>query len=444
MKTLLALGLILPVTAAAPVAKPLQAHQEPRGIGNLVVPGDRVEIVYAVDSPGVKNATGSLYVKNDRMRGFTRLPLHRLGASVPSRLVHGSKLTYYAVIRDPKSGRSVRTARNSAWILGRPVLVRLGAHRFGQTRAPEAAVAHWPASDVGWQTEGDAFGPETFLVGADRSIWLADGLNNRVLVSEPGGGARSIPLPYGTTDGDIALGPAGTLYAAGGEGVGRDHHRVLYRVSATGDVLWKNRLFGDSGEGASFLIGANSPLRFGAGGTLYCLVGMFGLPGSGFGWMPVATAGGKPFSQSAQRVGTHWPFQPVSGGLRLVSETYAPKVDGPPREARYALFRGAKLVRAWRVVSSTDINFDYFTPELVGGDLVVALDVTKGTQDGFKWEYSILRLGPQGLRAHFSLPRAVYGDNLLADLRLGPDGKLYQLGSSPGEGVTINRYSLAG
>ena len=144
---------------------------------------------------------------------------------------------------------------------------------------------------------------------------------------------------------------------------------------------------------------------------------------------------------SSQRSGTHWPFQPVAGGMHLVSETYT-KGDRAPREARFALFRGERLVRAWRVTSATDVNFDYFTPELVRGDVVMALDLTKSTQAGFKWEYEILRLGPRGLRSSFSLPRAVYGDNLLADLRLGPDGNLYQLGSSPEFGVTISHYSL--
>jgi hypothetical protein len=38
----------------------------------------------------------------------------------------------------------------------------------------------------------------------------------------------------------------------------------------------------------------------------------------------------------------------------------------------------------------------------------------------------------------------VYGDNILADVRVGPDGKLYQLGSSPTTGVVISRYSLTG
>jgi hypothetical protein len=171
---------------------------------------------------------------------------------------------------------------------------------------------------------------------------------------------------------------------------------------------------------------------------------MFGLPGGVFGWMPVARPDGRPLAEPAQRSGTHWPYQPAPGGLRLVSESYTPTPDGPPREARFALLRADRLVRAWRVTSRTDLNFDYFTPEFLNGDLVVAFDVTRATQAGFKWEYSILRLGPHGLRARFSLPRVVYGDNLLADLRLGPDGKLYELGSSPESGVTISRYSLAG
>jgi hypothetical protein len=443
MKLLLALGLLLPMSPAAPAAKPLLAHQEPRGIGNLVVPGDRARITYAVDSSGVKSATGVLYVRNDRTRRFAHVRLRKLSAAVPQRLLHGHKLTYYAVINDPRTKRTVRLPTRTAWILERPIRIQLGTHRFGKTRAPEAVVAHWPASEVGWQTEGDVYGPETFLVAADGSIWLDDELNNRMLVSAAGG-SRTVPLPPGTNDGDVAFGPGGTVYASGGEGVGRDAHRVLYRLSATGGILWKERLHGALGDSPTFLIGTNSPLRFGPEGTLYCLVGMFGLPGGVFGWMPVARPDGRPLAEPAQRSGTHWPYQPAPGGLRLVSESYTPSPDGPPREARFALLRADRLVRAWRVTSRTDLNFDYFTPEFLNGDLVVAFDVTRATQAGFKWEYSILRLGPHGLRARFSLPRVVYGDNLLADLRLGPDGKLYELGSSPESGVTISRYSLAG
>ena len=429
MHFLLALSLLLHGGTAAP---PLRAHQEPRGIGNLVVPGDRVRIQYSVDSPGVRNATGTLFVRNDRMARFAALPLRKLGASVPKKLLQGKRLTYYAVIRDPHTGRSAQMPHGYAWILEHPLTIRLGKHVFGRTRSPGATAAHWAASDVGWQTEGDDFGPETFLVGRDGAIWLSDALNSRLLVSGPDG-ASTFPLPPGTVDGDVALGPAGTVYAGGGEGHGAAYRRVLYRLRPDG-VVWKQRLQGE--------VGANSALRFGAGGTLYCLVGLFDRPGGAFGWMPVATKGGRPLSESQQRAGTRWPYEPLPNGQRLVFETYGALRDGPPREARYALFSGTRLIRSWRVTSATDLNFDYFTPELVGGDLVVAVDLTKQTGGGFKWEYEILRLGPHGARARFSLPRAVFGDNLLTDLRVGPGGMLYQLASSPAGGVTIYRYSL--
>ena len=55
----------------------------------------------------------------------------------------------------------------------------------------------------------------------------------------------------------------------------------------------------------------------------------------------------------------------------------------------------------------------------------------------------MLRLGPDGARANFLLSRAIFGDNLLADVRIGPDGRLYQLESSPTTGVVVRRYSLA-
>jgi len=78
------------------------------------------------------------------------------------------------------------------------------------------------------------------------------------------------------------------------------------------------------------------------------------------------------------------------------------------------------------------------TPELVGHDLVVALPVIAGTTS----EYVVLRLGVHGVASRFSLPYAMWGSSLLPDLRIGADGALYQLASSPATGVVISRYSL--
>jgi len=426
--------------SAAPAPTPLSVHQE-AAVGALLAPGDRVEISYALDTTSIKSAKGSLYVRNDLLRRFERLPLTRkrysssLHAVVPARLIRGHQLLYYAVVRDPRSGRSVTVpaagalAPKSALILERPVVVRLRAHRFGHPRAPDAIVARAAASEVGWQTEGDPSGPETFLVGRDRSIWLHDEVNHRLLVWRPGrpdAVARSLVLPFLNAE-DVALGPAGTLYFD--RDVPELRQFFLYRLSlASGKVLWRRRLAG--------YVGGNTQLRVGPDGTLYALA-------ADLGWMPAATPGGGPLSMAEQR--RRAGHEPLAGGLRLLSEVYTPhgKYDHA-HEVRFALIGpGGGVVRAWRVVSRTAINLSgFYTPALVGGDPVVVLDATAGADHSFKWEYVVLRLGPGGTRARFSLRHAVYGDNLFADLRVGPDGTLYQLGSSPTTGVVISRYSL--
>jgi hypothetical protein len=442
-------------SSATTMAKPLAVHG---GVGHLIAPNDRVEVGYQVDTPGVKAPTGSLYVSNDLHRRFERLPLQlrrppstALRAIVPHRLLRGQKLFYYAVVRDPKSGRSATIpaggARSAAtaWILQKPVIVRLGTHRFGRPRAPEAIVARAGPQQVGFENTSEyQFGPQTFLVGRDGSILLHDGLKQRLLrwqAGQPDSVERSVQLPFFAGDNDVALGPAGSIYVTR---LLRDPPRlILYRLSATGKVLWQRRLAGDYAGNSGFVLGSNSPIRVAPDGTLYCLVFM-GLPGDEWGWMPVATPAGAPLSATAQRRGTHWPFQPVAGGLRLLSETYTPPgAETAPHEARYALIDAqGRLVRAWRVLSRTDLAGTLLTPQLVGGDLVAAVGVTAGTGAAGKSEYVVLRLGRRGPRVQFSLVPRVWGSQLLTDLRVGPDGRLYQLSTSPVTGIVISRYSL--
>ena len=277
-------------------------------------------------------------------------------------------------------------------------------------------------------------------------MWLHDGLNQRLLVwqaGHPEAAPRVVPLPFFAAENDIALGPAGSFYVTR---LLRDPPRLLlYRLSSTGKVLWKVRLAGSYAGDSTFALGSNSPLRIGPDGTLYCLVFM-GLAGDEWGWMPVATPSGRPVAAAAQRLGTHWPYQPASSGLRLLAETYTPpNADTAPHEQRFALIdRRGRVVRAWRVVSRTDFGGvgTPMTPRLLGHDLVVALPVTGGSGSAGKSEYVVLRLGAHGVASRFSLPYAMWGSNLLPDLRIGPDGALYQLASSPATGVVISRYSL--
>ncbi|MGB2876203.1 MAG: hypothetical protein WBB76_12110 [Gaiellaceae bacterium] len=319
--------------------------------------------------------------------------------------------------------RSSGTSSNRSSVT--PVVVNLGAHRFGHTRSPVIVVARASAAQVGWQLEGDNSGPETFLVGRDRSIWLHDEVNHRLLVWSPGrpnAVARTVTLPFLNAE-DVAFGPANTLYFDRGVPELKEFH--LYRLSlAGGKVLWNSKLGGGTG--------GNTSLRPGPDGTLYALV-------PHMRWMPVATSAGRPLSLAAQQRGTG--YQPLPGGLRLV-----PRVVSAHDVRITLLGRRGNVVRTWRIVSSTAINFTgFYTPELVGGDPVVVLDATAGTPGrDWKWEYEVLRLTPHAASARFSLRRAVFGDNLFADLRIGPDGALYQLASSPKTGVAINRYSVGG
>src|SRR2546423_14423719 len=66
------------VAAVGSPAAPLAVHQEPL-IRHLLVPGERVEIGYAVDTPGVTSPTGTLFVRNDLQTGFVRVPM-KLGS----------------------------------------------------------------------------------------------------------------------------------------------------------------------------------------------------------------------------------------------------------------------------------------------------------------------------------------------------------------------------
>lgn len=437
----------------------------------LVAPGDRVEVGY--DTRKLPKASGFLYVRNDLQRAFTRVNLHWRKASqqlvpsdrlrvlravVPASVVRGHRLFYYAVVHDSKSGRSGRIparSAESAWVLTGARIVGLGTHRFGHLRTPEAIVASAGPGDVAFENppEGDRFGPWSFLVGSDRSIWLLDELNRRLLVWPPGqpnADPRPVPLAsfYPV---DFALGPAGSFYVTGCPLAGsRPFVQHLCRLTATGQALWTSTLATDI---------FNTQLRLGPDGTLYWTGPVANSPrtergGSDYVWVPAATRSGKPFSTARQRR-TLTSYQPLPGGLRLVSTTDRFEKDWQvglaPHEERFALIdRAGRLVRAWRIISRTVIwPHPAATPALLGGNPVVVLVA----HSGFKSEYVVLRLAAttSGTLARFSLPeaspldtggRAAWGD-VITDVRIGPGAKVYQLGSSPTVGVRIMQFSLA-
>ena len=314
----------------------------------------------------------------------------------------------------------------------KPIVVQLGVHRFDRT-STGTIVARATPDQVGWQLpNGDVggFGPQTFLVGRDHSIWIDDSLNNRLLVyraPSPKTVARVVPLKFATADSEAALGPNGSIYTTRTLGRGSDHtyRLVLDRQTAAGKLIWETKLPTIGGE----FCGA---LRLGPGDTLFCV-------GPHETWMPVATAAGAPIA-AAERRRRAGP-EPVAGGLHLVSHMFAPV--GASQSVRFALIdRHGSVVRSWRIFSRSAIT-EARTLDVIGREPVVVLDIQNLKRRPVAWDYVVLRLGTRGT-TQVSLRHAVYGDNLLPDLRVGPDGALYQLSSSPSTGVEISRYSLGG
>ena len=423
-------------------------HQAPW----LVLPGEQLTLPYVFNGWYGPLPKGTLYLRNDTRRGFTRLPMSEvpegagygaraLVARVPGSLVHGDQLRYYAALRDPATGRSATVPAGGAhdpqgaWVLHQPLAVALGSHRFGHLRPPDAVVARAGPGDVGFFApppgqDGLAIGPQSFDVARDGSVWLVDQVNRRLLAWQPGRPtrpARSVRLPQDPLErvADVAVAADGTIYATYVPPPGPGPKTLrLCALTPTGQVRWTaptiNEIF-------------NAQLRVGPDGALYVYQ-----PGGGGTWTPVTSPAGRPLPLAEQRRRAS-PQQPLTNGLRLTSTM----VSG--HEWRFALTsKAGQLVRAWRVTSKTDIGGLLGTPALVGGDVVVTLEASQQTKTKFLWEHLVLRLAPTGAtRQRFALDaRAVWGDTPITGVRVGPDGRLYQLRTSRTTGVSVARYAL--
>jgi hypothetical protein len=334
------------------------------------------------------------------------------------------------------------------------VAVHLGAHRFGHQRTPDAIVARAGVKDVGFEcgkpsacASGEPRpdggcgcidvlpqGPSSFDVGRNGSTWLLDVVNNRLLVwtrGHAGSVDRSVPLPRNLGVGDFALGRAGTIYIyATPPGFGQ---RRLWALTSSGQIRWQAPVTPEIAQ-------TQNALRMNSDGVLY---NVRPTVHGGWAWTPLTSPAGRPLARGDQRRRTSR-FEPLAGGARLAA------TQPSSREIRFRMSdRTGRVLRAWRVTSQTPVAFQWraLTPALVGSDLVVALDVSRQVGDKFLWEHVILRLTPAGaVRQRFALDaRAAWdpdGTTATTTLRVGPDGRLYQLRTDPATGASIARYSL--
>src|SRR6266540_4177607 len=153
----------------------------------LVLRTEAVELRYELVCPAVEARCapeGTAYLRAERDASFTALP-------------------------------------QQAWVLDRPHVAELGAHRFGRTRPPEAVVARaaWGrgAGALGLRAgrEQATVGPSSFDVGSDGSVRILDQVNHRLAIYRPGTAtrpARVVPLAISGAMADLVTGAGGTVY----------------------------------------------------------------------------------------------------------------------------------------------------------------------------------------------------------------------------------------
>jgi hypothetical protein len=358
--------------------------------------------------------------------------------------MHANRLSVPALVRGALAfaaglallvGGAVQPAAATSYA---PVSVALGTHRFGHLRAPDSIVAHADPSAVGFYQppagqDGVAFGPWSFDVARDGSIWLLDVVKHRLLSWRPGQPDRptgSVRLPQDPLErvADFAVAPDDSIYATYVPPPGPGPKTLrLAKLTADGRVLW---------TAATTVEIFNARLRIGPDDALYVAGGHDGTQD----WTPLTTPAGRPLSLAGQRRGTS-AQQPLPGGLRLAATFPS---NG---ERRFTLSdEGGRVVRAWRVTSKDDLGAAAATPALVGGDPVVVTEIARETKQEFLYEFQVLRLARTGgASVRFALApegRVVWGDTPITGVRIGPAGQLYQLRTSRTSGVDIARYSL--
>src|SRR6266511_3608973 len=230
-----------------------------------------------------------------------------------------------------------------AWVLDRPHVAELGAHRFGRTRPPEAVVARaaWGrgAGALGLRAgrEQATVGPSSFDVGSHGSVRILDQVNHRLAIYRPGTAtrpARVVPLAISGAMADLVTGAGGTVYVLD---QGR-HGQMAVRA------------FGRSGRqlGSSSLPGAvvADQLRTGPNGPV-----VHQYPDET--WLPATPPGGRS-PRAAQPAASARAGRPVTippgadPSARPTAEAGAVVIRALPHEARVALVGGTRVLAAWR------------------------------------------------------------------------------------------------
>ncbi len=283
-------------------------------------------------------------------------------------------------------------------------VVRVPAVAFGRVRRPQTVLSlRWGSGPAraGLEPglESATVGPSSFDVDAAGRIYLVDSLQDRIAVFRSGKLVRQIPAVV-SARADIAAGADGRAFVADG-----DHGTVVVRgfdragrASGTASV----------GAGLSWHIRANGN---GASVNLLPLDA----------WVP---AGG-----GAPAVG-----MPTASGARLIRL-------GTERSVRLGSVRGDLVTGAVEIVSTVRFGDVALAEPDGAGGYVVVVHVWRAAPSPAD-QYQVIRVAGGRVLGTFAVANTSFAETPpLSRFRLGKDGRLYQMTSSP-SGVKIVRFEL--
>jgi hypothetical protein len=235
---------------------------------------------------------------------------------------------------------------------------------------------------------------------------------------------RTVKLPQQPLEVAISPGGAtrGTVYVLAGPG-GLSNPRTVYAIGPRGKRLWSHVVIINI---------FNSVMRLDRDGILW-------IDDAELGWIPVTSRAGRPLT-IAQQIYRTVAYQPLGGSWQL------PVTLRSEHEDRIGMASPAgALQNCWRLTSRTALDLLFPLAARVGSD-IVAIGESYNTAKPHQLEYVIARFSPAGkvlnkvsLNAHL-----FYGDEVgFSNLRVGEDGRLYFLQTSPKWGMRVARYSWA-
>lgn len=408
----------------------------------LVLPGETPELRYdllcsrAHDDDTSCDREGDVYVRSFGSSSYERLPLTEgtgyegtsLSTPVPPAFLASGGFVYYATLRSgdrsitlPSGGRS---GPHRAWVMDDPHTVHLSDRGLDDTRPPDRVLLDRPWGDgpdgigLGSGEERSTIGPASFDLAEDGSLLLMDQVNERVIVRQPDGETRPVPVDVRSSFPDIAAGSAESFYVL--ESSSPDESTPLLKhVAGTGETLTSTRI-------AEWI---PSKVRSGFDGPY-----VYQYPSAM--WFPVLDGVGDSLSTTEQ-------VRMVTPTL-LLPDGRGAIVKVRPGEIRAALTNGQEILSGWVLPAPTGpVDVHLGSAQLAdpfGEGVLLVFSVYTDTEDAFR----VVGLGPDGLGADFTVTSGNYAETAsVSRFRLAPDGDLYQLRSSE-QGAEVVAFGLGG